>query len=172
MIKLNTKIPLLLMGLSGFGGVAMATESTTYTFDSWQVTCQQTKDHTNHCAMSQQGIDRKSGRQIYQVTISFPKGKAQPQLNVLVPLGVSLRAGATIEVKKNAGSPFKMPYRYCIAAGCLAKMGMNQKILDAFRHGHKADLRIQSLNKKEVVLPLSLKGYSKAFNKLGIINKH
>lgn len=167
------KFALILMGLLGFGEVAIASESTTYTFDDWQVTCQQAKDHINHCTMSQRGFDRKSGKQIYQVAVSFPEGKAPPQLYVLVPLGVVLRAGVAIEVKKNADSPFKMPYRYCIGSGCLAEMKMNQKIANAFRHGHKADIRIQGQNKKEIVLPLSLKGYSKAFSKLDTNNnKH
>jgi len=166
MIKLHTKFILIFMGLAGFGGSAMAADSITYTFDDWQVTCPQAKDHTNHCTMSQRGLDRESGRQIYQVAVSFPEGKAEAQLDVLVPLGVLLQAGVAIEVEKNASSPFKIPYRYCIGSGCLAEVTMNKKMTDAFRHGHKADIRIQDQNKKKIVLPFSLHGYSSAFSKL------
>jgi len=166
MIKLHTKFILIFMALAGFGGAAIAADSITYTFDDWQVTCPQTEEHTNHCAMSQQGLDQKSGRQVYQMTVSFPKGKAPAQLDVLVPLGVSLQAGVAIEVEKNASSPFKMPYRYCIGSGCLAEVTMNKGMTDAFRHGHKAGIRIQDQNKKDVVLPFSLRGYSSAYSKL------
>ncbi len=150
------------------GGIASAeaVESTTYRFDDWQVVCQQDDEHHNLCTMSQQGIDRKSGRQIYQVAVSFPDGSGQPRLDVLVPLGVSLPFGVRIEVDKGAGAPFNMRYRYCVGSGCLAETNMNQKMLDAFRHGHKASIHVQDQNKKDLALPISLKGYTKAFSKL------
>jgi len=157
---------MIVLGLFSMAGTALAAESTTYTFDDWQVTCQQTKDDGNHCAMFQRGMERKTGRLIYQVAVSFPKGKTQPQLDVLVPLGVSLATGVTIIADKNADFSFTLPYGYCIASGCMAEMQMNQKAQNIFHSRFKAAIHIQSQNGKKLVLPISLNGYSKAFSKL------
>jgi len=83
-----------------------------------------------------------------------------------------LQSGIAIEVENNASSPFKIPYRYCIGSGCLGEVAMNKKMTGAFRHGHKADIRIQDQNKKDIILPLSLHGYSSALSKLLASNKH
>jgi len=172
MINKYQKITLMLMGLSGLGATAMAAESTTYTYDDWQVTCQQGKDKSNNCAMSQQGVDKKSGHLIYQVAIAAPKRNGPKKLDVLVPLGVLLPSGVTIAVDKGADSTFKLAYRYCAAAGCVAETTVGKKITTLFRGGHKAELRIRNQDRKKITLPLSLKGFSKAFSKLEANNKH
>jgi len=161
----------LLIGLSGLAGTATAAESTTYTFDDWQVTCQQAQDHSNSCVMSQQGMDRKSGKRIYQLLVSFPKGKKTAKLTVLVPLGVSLPSGVIVAVGKGAKSSIKMDYRYCIVTGCVAETKLDKRIAALFLTGHKAKIRIRNQKHKKIVLPISLKGYSKAFSKLSVNDK-
>lgn len=85
--------------------------------------------------------------------------------NFILPLGVLLRQGVALEID---GFKFsnRIPYTFCNSGGCSASAELDGKMLGLLKKGKTLTARVVNPNGKEVAIPVSLKGFTPAFNAL------
>lgn len=85
---------------------------------------------------------------------------------VTAPLSVYLVPG--IEFQVDQRRPFKALYEICDNLGCHAGFKLSGAVLDAFRKGNSARLRIAISKTKAIDVSVSLKGFSEGLQKLEV----
>lgn len=135
------------------------------THGDWQIRC---IEKTQVCAMTQVG-KTKAGKRALLITIQriagqkTKKGKAVPAaMTVQTPLGILLPYGVRVKIDKEKVIP--LPLARCIPRGCIVRAPMLQQAVDKMKKGSKAVFGI-FLN-KEVLVNVSLKGFTKAYDNL------
>ncbi len=130
----------------------------------WAVNCQSgAKEAALNCRLSQTLVMKKSGRLLTRVTFLLPAGGRNPKLNIQVPLGVLISAGATIRVDENP--PQGLRFRTCNRNGCYAETALSPAFLASLRKGRKLVIEFKNLAEKTIKLPLSLGGFDEAYTK-------
>lgn len=164
---------LLLLGTLALGAapaLAQATapqETVKDTIGAWQIRCVQ---DGKVCVMAQAGKG-KEGNDVIEIRIRRLSGVKAPDgtevaaaIQVAAPLGVLLPAGLRMQVdeKKPRGAPFEV----CGPSGCVVRQPMTKDFLDELRNGKEAKVTILAVPQTEVVVPISLSGFTKAYNSL------
>lgn len=87
---------------------------------------------------------------------------------VIVPLGVLLTQQITIGI--DGGTPKRYPFRFCDPNGCVAQIGYTDAEVSNFKAGAKATVTVTpaAAPDQEVKLPLSLSGFTDAWNSLPV----
>jgi invasion protein IalB len=130
----------------------------------WAVNCtSDAKDATLRCGLSQTVVMKKSGRVLSRVTFLLPAGGQEPRLNLQLPLGVLISAGAAVRVDDNP--PQGLRFRTCNRGGCYAETPLTQAFLAQLRKGSKLVIEFKNLAEKTLKLPLSLDGFDEAYAK-------
>jgi invasion protein IalB len=93
-------------------------------------------------------------------------GQAVAGANVVVPLETLLTQQLTLQV--GSGEARRYPFSFCNAAGCVARLGLTQAEVDAFKRGSTATLRMvpAAAPDEEFVLTMSLAGFTAGFDGL------
>lgn len=88
-------------------------------------------------------------------------GKQVTVMQILAPLGVFLPTGAVIGVDGKGLA--RMEFRICSPIGCLAQAPMKTDIVAKFQKGSKANVVVYLGPGDSFGVPVSLKGFSKAY---------
>ncbi|SFS09463.1 invasion associated locus B family protein [Yoonia litorea] len=138
------------------------------TFGDWDV----------RCVVAPEG--QQDPCNLYQLLLN-DEGVSVAEFNVfLLPEGSQIVAGATFVVPLETFLPEALtlavdgqnvrryPYRFCNRAGCVARIGFVQSEIDEFKAGANGSLRIvpAAANDTEVILDISLSGFTAAFDSL------
>ncbi|MBR2572814.1 MAG: invasion associated locus B family protein [Loktanella sp.] len=96
-------------------------------------------------------------------------GQAVAGANVVVPLETLLTQQLTLSV--DTGEPRRYPFSFCNDAGCVARIGLTQTDIDAFKTGSTVTLRLvaAAAPDEEVLLTMSLAGFTDGFDNLAVI---
>ena len=90
-------------------------------------------------------------------------GPGKPLLaSLTVPLGVNLPQGITIWVEGDEKAVRRPPLLFCVNAGCEANMRMDEVMMAAFKQRLNAMLSFTMVNGRQVALPISLRGFTRA----------
>ncbi|MCX5497261.1 invasion associated locus B family protein [Kaistia dalseonensis] len=131
----------------------------------WLTVCQgQSRDAALDCQMEQRVMLQNTGQFVGSLTIRVPADGRKPTLMIRGPLGVTLAAGATIDV--DGASAVTMPLQTCDNTGCYAGAPLSGDLLNAMVKGQVVNLTFQNLSKAPVSIPLSLSGFSAAYAKI------
>lgn len=134
------------------------------TYDDWDLSCQATPKPV--CAVSHQQT-QQNGQRILAIEL----GKGQDggvAGNLVLPFGLQLAAGATIQVDDGAaGKP--LPFSTCLPAGCLVPLTFDAKAAAPLRTGTTLKVTVKSLDQKDVALSVSLKGLAAALDRLKVL---
>lgn len=114
------------------------------------------------CTITQRAVT-KQGQLVGSVTIRPISGNS-PVMIVSVPLGFYLGAGVTFDVDGVGASALAL--QTCDRTGCYAEIPLNDAALNAMRAGQKLNINFQNMNKQTVTLPMSLIGFTAAFDKV------
>jgi invasion protein IalB len=114
------------------------------------------------CNISQRAVT-KQGQLVGSVTIRTIAG-TDPVMVVSVPLGLYLGAGVSFDVDGANGQQLEL--ETCDRAGCYAQLKLTEDTLNAFRGGQVLDIVFQNLNRQPVKLPMSLVGFTAAYDKV------
>lgn len=152
--------------LAGVGTAsAQASDVLKATHGDWEVRCIQ---GTDTCAMSQIG-NTKEGERGLLVTIQRITGAntddgrpIQATMTVQAPLGILIPYG--IRIKIDGGAVIPLPLSRCIPSGCVSQAPMLDEAVSRMKKGSKAVYGI--FLDKEVLVNISLRGFTKAFNNL------
>lgn len=96
-------------------------------------------------------------------------GQALAGANVVAPLETLLTQQLTLSV--DTGEPRRYPFSFCNDAGCVARIGLTQADIDAFKTGSTVTLRLvaAAAPDEEVLLTMSLAGFTAGFDTLAVI---
>ncbi len=135
--------------------------SASYTFQDWLVRCQTVKEKLA-CGLTQQVLDQRSRGTVLQLSLAEgPDGTRV--LGTLVPLGVSVPDGVTLQVGE---ATRKFGYTQCLPGGCIASLKADDEIVAKMKAGGEARLAVVDRMGRPVVMPVSLKGFADAFDKM------
>ncbi len=136
------------------------------THGSWEVWCYGEGD----CIMTQ--LHRRSTETADAVfTVFKPKGlqderglPVQALAEIVVPLGVFLPGALGLQIDTN--EPRAVPFERCIPDGCVVRAPIAPAMLDQMRAGATANLIVSPAPDERVKLPISLNGFTAAFDSL------
>lgn len=135
------------------------------THGDWVVNCAvvgEADQASKVCTLSQEQQDSKSGQRIIAVELR-PSAKANAATLVL-PFGLDLAAGAALQIDDGAvGEP--LPFRTCLAGGCLVSANIDPKMLASLRDGTALKAHVKADGGKEMMFSISLKGFGGAFDR-------
>lgn len=153
---------LLLIGLL-LSLPAAATLENGQKFKDWVSRCESGAD-SRVCFIEQNLVSGKDKKQrVLGVQIGYYQKKVIG--NFILPLGVLLKHGVRIVVD---GFEFSqsVPYTYCNTGGCAASFQLDEKMIEMLKKGKKMEVMAMGSNGKEFSLPVSLSGFTRAFDEL------
>lgn len=138
------------------------------THGDWEIRCAPAPKEL--CIMTQSHKDAE-GHPIAFVKILKLKDQAlkdgtkiPAQMEVVVPLGVLLTGGMSVQI--DAKEARTAPYRICSKAGCRIMEPITEAYVDELKGGSGATISFHTIDGKTLSAPISLKGFTAAFNEL------
>ena len=116
------------------------------------------------CAMEETAVLSKTGQLVVLVNIRVPGDTRAPILLVQLPLGLSLTAGAKLQV--DDGKVTDLPIQTCESRGCYATIPIPADLLAAIKAGKQLKLSLQSMNNEPIVIPMPLGDFAAAYDKI------
>lgn len=134
------------------------------TVGDWQVRCFSVQN-SSPCDEFWQQTDPRTGERVVAVSIAYAPSADRHLVVIIVPLGVSIPKGVTIQTDSYT-SP-AMRYRMCSRDGCFVQMVVDNSVIESLaKSGPDAKLNIAGDDGKTYGLPLSLKGFSEAHDEM------
>lgn len=131
----------------------------------WSIECVQNPQAGRLCRMVQNIKDPKNGNPLMEVVVAKPPGQQDAILSLRAPLGVWLRPGLTISV--DGGRADNVNFEFCLKGCCLAQTKLSTGKINAMKRGSKAVVGMQNIRRQKLNLPISLRGFTAGFGKLG-----
>jgi invasion protein IalB len=110
---------------------------TTKTFDDWLVRCP-TSPQPMPCDAVQLLLEPKSKQRVLSVSVAYDQVKALPVVRIILPLGVWLPNGVTVQA--GAVKIDKVAVRRCEPFGCVVEGFLDAKLREAMRKGGDAKI--------------------------------
>ncbi|MDR1990687.1 MAG: invasion associated locus B family protein [Acidobacteriaceae bacterium] len=151
------------------GGVAtVEPTSLQENYDDWAVSCL-VRDGKKVCGMSQQQVDKDRGQRVLALEITSITAE-QAEGNLLLPFGLAVNTPITLQVDGTAfGSA--LPYRTCLAGGCLVSVKVERANLGRLRSGTSLTVHATVDGGQSITFTLSLKGFGAAFDRTAVLLK-
>lgn len=116
------------------------------------------------CAVNQRVVLANTGQLVAAITIRVPSKTRKPVMMLQAPLGLYLPPGMTISFGKNKAAT--VPLQTCDNNGCYAGQPLSADLLKKFRGGKNMTLSFQNMNRQEIKVSVSLKGFGKAYDQV------
>lgn len=138
--------------------------------EPWIVRCNDQEDvkldnKRGKCEIFQRLSLKDTGQRVVELAIGFPDDKDAARGIFILPLGILLQPGVTMQIDDNP--PLKFAVRYCVPNGCIAYVNMNDAVLDMLKKGDKANVVVKQSDGEDITLPIILKGIAKALDEVG-----
>lgn len=130
-------------------------------FGDWTVGCEQAEGG-QLCNISQI-VHNPQAKQSVLVAIARP-AQGEPQFLVRVPLGVILTQGIGVQVDDGKG--VRLPFVQCMPNGCQTIVPMEADTIAKMKNGNTLSIVFAAPGGQAVNAPLSLKGFTAAFDSL------
>jgi invasion protein IalB len=132
----------------------------------WTFRCQALTASETRCSISQVAFNPQKKPVVRATFLGIGKNK-KLGLVVLAPLGIFLGTG--VAGKIDEGKQFKFVLQRCSQQGCRAAIEVSDKMRSALQKGSRLALAFKMrANANAVLVPISLKGFTKALNALKI----
>lgn len=138
------------------------------TFGAWDLRCIKAPEGQEDSCAVYQLLFNEQGNAVSEVNI-FPLpegGQAVTGARIIAPLETLL--GELVTMAIDGQNPRSYPFAFCNRAGCIARAGFTQDILDSLKAGAEAQIRIvpAASPDTDVVLPMPLTGFTAAYDAL------
>jgi invasion protein IalB len=138
----------------------------------WKIVCISTgKGNKPNCRVFQLLKD-EADNPVAELSILALSGEAQASagVNFVTPLGTLLAAQVTMRI--DAGKAKRYPFSWCEQQGCVTRFGLTNVELGNLKKGTEAVMSIVSVSapKQPIGLPVSLTGFTSAWDKLITMN--
>lgn len=148
--------------------VAPAAASEPYvkeSFGDWQLRCVKVEEGPEPCQLYHLLNDKATGNPIMEMTIlPLPEGgEAVAGATVIVPLETLLTQKLNLTI--DSGKTKRFDFTFCAEVGCVARMGLTEDDLAAFRKGNVATLTVVPVAdpSRTVDVEMSLSGFTAGF---------
>jgi invasion protein IalB len=133
-------------------------------FEDWTVNCEAPKPPATkqRCFILQNILVKDSRQPILLIAVGLLGDNRRPAAVLTVPLGVFLPAGLTLTVPDAA--PVLMVFETCTPKGCRAALALAGDVLAGMRKGGKAQITLMDGRRRQINLPVSLKGFDAGFS--------
>lgn len=137
--------------------------------DAWFLRCNKPEDRElenkrGACEIFQRIDVRDTGQRLVEMAIGFPDDKEAARGIFILPTGILLKPGVTMQIDDN--QPMKFDVRYCVPDGCIAYVTLNDAVLDLLRKGEEIKVEVKQVNGETITLPILLKGITKALEQI------
>ncbi|MCN4145024.1 MAG: invasion associated locus B family protein [Thiohalomonas sp.] len=133
-------------------------------FKDWTVICEKLPKSQQEVCNIFQNVTNDKDKVVMQIAIGYPPGKSEPQVLITLPLGVLLPPG--IEFKGGTAEAIRAPFGVCVKNGCVAVVPLDASIIKGMKAGTKGSIKFAAAQKKIIEIPVSLSGFTAAFNSL------
>lgn len=138
---------------------------TAETFGSWSLICPEKIDKKTPCQISQIVANDPEGRKVLLgVSVYFAGSPKRPMIDFRLSSIASQTAG--IGLKIDNGDEFRLPINECNNQICIATGFLDETMLTRFNKGALCQLAYLLPDRKQMTVPVSLKGFEEAFSKL------
>jgi invasion protein IalB len=150
------------------GGAPPDVQMTERQFQDWTVRCGRPRgQEAEVCEMEQQQIDNED-RTVMAVAVGQVPGSSDFVLLVLLPLGILLPAGVTIQIDGGAEIPLQVVR--CERQGCRIERLIEADLLSRLKAGTKATVFFEAFDpqgkRQRLGVPISLLGFTAALNEV------
>ena len=134
----------------------------------WMVRCGRPPgQEAEVCEMQQQQID-KEDRTVMAVAVGQVPGTSDVGLLILLPLGILLPAGVTMQIDGGAEIPLEV--ERCERQGCRIERLIEPDLLNRLKGGTKATVFFEAIDpqgkRQRLGVPISLLGFTAALNEV------
>ena len=129
------------------------------TVGDWVVNCAEGSNGRRSCAMSQTLSNSKTRQMLASWAIARD-GNGKTSATVTVPMGVLVSVGLRAGVDEK--SAFDVPYRTCIAQGCVATFDVNNQLIAQLGKAEKFSFVTRTVQEQPLTVEFSLRGFSRA----------
>ena len=134
-------------------------------YKSWANQCETDPNSKKEVCYSSQTIMLKDkDAEILYIAIGHIPESQKPLLRLTTPLGTLLPEGMAIKVDE--GEESRLPYLFCNTVGCHIEVGVTEKFLTAIKKGNKLNVKFLDLGGRSFQVPVSLSGFTKAYDSL------
>ena len=130
----------------------------TKTHGDWQVRCEQIKGGKKTCVMTQQALVQNSGQRLMQVNVG--QGDDGTQMTMILPLGISLPAGAALHLSETNSMPLVISF--CTQAGCFVNQILSKKLSGDIAAQESVTVGVETNDGKALDIPISTNGFAEA----------
>lgn len=131
----------------------------------WVARClSASRDAPLECLVEETAVVAKTGQLVVQVDIRVAGDTHAPAAVLQLPLGLSLPAGARLQV--DDGRPLDMKIETCENRGCYASAPVAPDLLVALRSGKQLKISFQNLGKETITIPMPLTDFASAYEKI------
>lgn len=140
------------------------------TYDDWTVLC---LPDGSRCAMEQIGYIENGESALSMRIDKLPQGanvngeSVEAVATLLTPLGVLLQPG--MKLKIDSADTLSSPYFLCQPNGCIVRAPLQAELLTSLKRGNVARMAyaiIMENEEREIIVDISLKGFTAAFGAL------
>jgi invasion protein IalB len=143
-------------------------ELTERQFQDWMVRCGRPEGQEQEvCEMQQQQIDNED-RTVMAVAVGKVPGSSDVGLLILLPLGILLPAGVTMQI--DGGDQIPLQVERCERQGCRIERLIEPDLLSRLKGGTKATVFFEAIDpqgkRQRLGVPISLLGFTAALNEV------
>ncbi|MCP1166929.1 invasion associated locus B family protein, partial [Limimaricola sp. ASW11-118] len=136
------------------------------THGDWALRCMRAPEGEADPCQLYQLLEDGEGNAVAEVSL-LPLGdaaQAAAGVTVVVPLETLLTEALSLSI--DGGEAARYPFSFCNPAGCVARFGLSDAQLAAFKRGRAGELRIvpAAAPDREVKLEMSLTGFTAGFD--------
>ena len=134
-------------------------------FKEWRMICERPqKAKQDQCYAVQNLVIKKTNQRLLNIAIGRLSSNDKIAAIVTFPLGISLPPGVAIKIDEN--KPIRFAIERCHAGGCVGAMAIDDKTLKSLKSGKQAKVSFRDPTRREIVVPVSLNGFTAAFKAL------
>jgi invasion protein IalB len=133
-------------------------------FGDWTTACEVNAASQRVCNIFQRIAAKESGKSVLHVAVARPASAKRPVAIFNLPLGVALQPGVMIKIDASEAS--RLPFSICTKDGCRAAVQMTGEMVEDLKRGKQLVLTFAGPNAKAYKVPVSLAGFTKAYDNL------
>lgn len=139
------------------------------TLGDWSVVCEPNQANGKSCVATHQVLTQpnEANQQsvLMRIVVSYDTGSKESQMLTMVPLGVDLMKGLTLEVDE--GKVMRLPVKTCDQSGCRIRAKIESDFVDLMKRGAQIFVGYWPNNsEKRLRIAGSLRGFTAAYGRL------
>ena len=136
-------------------------------FENWTLKCIKPVNSIERCEANQIIFNQKQQPVAEISIIKLPKGQvAAAAATIIVPLETILSEGLVLAIQEL--EPKKYQFKFCNSLGCYSQIGLTDDEVEALKMKEKASIFLKHISSgdQQIVIPMSLDGFTKIFSNL------